>query len=64
MSNEMTTANAQQSQGEQIKNWSSWKSWNATINEHTPSTENSIGKGTRAPSGIIPANGQRYRKCN
>lgn len=35
MSNEMTTANAQQSQGEQIKNWSSWKSWNATINEHS-----------------------------
>lgn len=35
MSNEMTTANTQQSQGEQIKNWSSWKSWNATINEHS-----------------------------
>lgn len=35
MSNEMTTTNAQQSQGEQIKNWSSWKSWNATINEHS-----------------------------
>lgn len=35
MSNEMTTVNTSQTQGEQIKNWSSWKSWNATINEHS-----------------------------
>lgn len=35
MSNEMTTVNTSQTQDEQIKNWSSWKGWNATINEHS-----------------------------
>lgn len=35
MSNEMMIASNPQSQGDQVKNWSSWKSWNATINEHS-----------------------------
>ena len=35
MSNEMTTANSAQTQSGQTKDWSSWKRWNATVNEQS-----------------------------
>lgn len=35
MSNEMMVVSNPQSQGEQTQNWSSWKSWNASTNEHS-----------------------------
>ena len=35
MSNELMIASNPQSQGDQVKNWSSWKSWNASINQHS-----------------------------
>lgn len=35
MSNDMTIANSLQPQSDQVKNWSSWKTWNAKINEHS-----------------------------
>lgn len=35
MSNEMMVVSNPQSQGDQVQDWSLWKRWNATINEHS-----------------------------
>lgn len=35
MSNEIMIASNPQSQDDQVRDWSSWKNWNATINEHS-----------------------------